>query len=228
MQQVQSNTARVLVVEDDGPIREALEVALKGEGYELLALADGSNLGSLAESFRPDLAILDVRMPAGPDGRAMARTLRASSDLPILFLTAADSLEERLAGFEAGADDYMVKPFSMAELLARTRALLRRSGRLSSAVWQLDDLVVDEAARTVVRAGVQLDLTPTEYELLSVLIQHPGRVLSKNQLLTSVWGFDAYDTNLIEVHVSALRRKLEAHGPRLLHTVRGVGYVLRY
>ncbi len=222
-----STTARVLVVEDDEPIRNALEVALKAEGYDTRALPDGRSLDAVAQQFRPDLAILDMRLPIGPDGRGLAKVLRATGDVPILFLTAADSLEERLAGFEAGADDYMVKPFSMAELLARARALLRRSGRLASAVWQFGDLVVDEAARTVVRNGAALDLTPTEYELLAVLIQHPGQVLSKTQLLSTVWGFDAYDTNLIEVHVSALRRKLEAHGPRLVHTVRGVGYVLR-
>ena len=115
----------------------------------------------------------------------------------------------------------------MAELLARVRALLKRSGRLSSASWQVGDLVVDEDARSVVRAGVALDLTRTEYELLAVLVRHVGKVLSKTQLLTQVWGFDAYDANLVEVHMSALRRKLEAAGPRVVHTVRGAGYVLR-
>jgi two-component system OmpR family response regulator len=157
----------------------------------------------------------------------MARLLRRTSGLPILFLTAADSVDDRLAGFQAGADDYLVKPFSMAELLARVQALLRRSGRLSSASWHVGDLVVDDAARMVVRAGVPLELTRTEYDLLTVLVQQIGTVLSKTQLLTQVWGFDAYDTNLVEVHMSALRRKLEAAGPRLVHTVRGAGYVLR-
>lgn len=217
----------MLVVEDDDPIRDALDVALRGEGYEVKVEADGRNLRETAERFRPDLAILDMRLPVGPNGVAMAGLLRKDSDLPLIFLTAADDLDERLAGFSAGADDYVVKPFSMAELLARSRALLRRSGRLSSAVWQVADLVVDEAARTVMRGDVLIELTATEYELLCVLVQHPGQVLSKMQLLTKVWGFEAYDPNLIEVHISALRKKLEAYGPRLVHTVRAMGYVLR-
>lgn len=219
--------ARVLVVEDDAPIRSALGVALRAEGYEVQAEPDGTNLDQVMERFRPDLAVLDVRLPAGPDGYAMARILRGSSDLPVLFLTAADGIDDRLAGFQAGADDYLAKPFSMAELLARTQALLRRAGRLASAVWQVGDLVVDDGARVVMRAGHKLDLTRTEYGLVSLLAQQPGQVHSKVQLLAQVWGFDAYDSNLVEVHMSALRKKLETHGSRLIHTVRGMGYVLR-
>ena len=219
--------ARVLVVEDDRPIRSSLEVSLHGEGYEVLALPDATGLQDTVATFRPDLAVLDVRLPVGPDGYATARLLRAGSDLPILFLTAADGIDDRLAGFDAGGDDYLIKPFSMAELLARARALLKRAGRLSSAALQIGDLVIDDSARTVVRGGEVLNLTRTEYDLLSVLAQHPGQVLTKVQLLTQVWGFDAYDGNLVEVHLSALRRKLEAHGPRLVQTVRGIGYVLR-
>ncbi len=218
---------RLLVVEDDLPIRTALEAALTTEGYEVLALAEGSDLARRAAAFRPDLAVLDVRLPVGPDGYALARILRASGSMPVLFLTAADTVEDRLSGFAAGGDDYLAKPFSMAELLARIQALLRRAGLLISATRQVSDIVVDHGARTVLRAGVPLDLTRTEYELLARLMQHPGQVLSKTQLLTQVWGFDAYDVNLVEVHMSALRRKLEAHGPRLIHTMRGAGYVLR-
>jgi DNA-binding response OmpR family regulator len=218
---------RLLVVEDDEPIRSALEVAMRRAGYEILALEDGLALSAATDDFRPDLAVLDVRLPVGPGGYAMARTLRSRSTMPILFLTAADAVEDRLAGFEAGADDYLIKPFSMAELLARVQALLRRSGRVASSSWQLSDLVVDEEAHTVARGGVALELTKTEYELLVTLAHNVGKVLSKTQLLTSVWGFEAYDTNLVEVHMSALRRKLESVGPRLVHTVRGVGYVLR-
>lgn len=218
---------RVLLVEDDEPIRVALEVALRGEGYQVQAESDGTRIDQVAEEFRPDLAVLDVRLPTGPDGFAMARALRGSSTLPLLFLTAADALEDRLTGFEAGADDYLLKPFSMAELLVRVRALLRRSGRLASASWQVGDLVVDDEGRTVVRAGHALELTRTEYDLLRMLLEHAGKVVSKTQLLTQVWGFDAYDPNVVEVHLSALRRKLEAAGPRVVHTVRGAGYVLR-
>jgi two-component system, OmpR family, response regulator len=218
---------RVMLVEDDDPIRSALEVALRREGYEVAALCDGTSLTTATEGFRPDIAVLDVRLPAGPDGYSMARSLRGRSSLPILFLTAADAVEDRLAGFEAGADDYLVKPFSMAELVVRVQVLLRRTGRLSSASWQVGDLVVDDGARTVVRGNAPLELTRTEYDLLAVLARNVGKVLSKTQLLTQVWGFDAYDTNLVEVHMSALRRKLEVAGPRLIHTVRGAGYVLR-
>jgi DNA-binding response OmpR family regulator len=223
-----SNRApRVLVVEDDLPIRSALEVALKNEGYQVRAEAHGGDVEDVAAQFRPDLAVLDVRLPTGPDGHAIAGILRRSSTLPIIFLTAADTVDERLAGFAAGADDYVVKPFSMAELLARVQAQLKRAGRLDSAAWEVGDLVVDDVARTVVRAGQPLSLTRTEYDLLRLLTQHTGQVLTKTHLLTQVWGFDAYDANLVEVHMSALRRKLEVHGPRLVHTVRGAGYVLR-
>jgi DNA-binding response OmpR family regulator len=224
---VAKQSVRVLVVEDDRPVRTSLEVALREEGYEVCACADASGVHRVVEQFRPDLAVLDVRLAAGPDGYSTARLLRGQSTLPIIMLTAADTVAERLQGFNAGADDYLIKPFSMAELLARVEALLRRSGRLTSAVRQIGDVIIDDAARTVLRAGDTLDLTRTEFDLLTVMAKHPGQVLSKVQLLTQVWGFDAYDVNLVEVHMSSLRRKLEAHGPRLVQTVRGVGYVLR-
>lgn len=218
---------RVLLVEDDAPIRYALDVALRGEGYKVLAVPDGTDLLAAVDDFRPDLAVLDVWLHVGPGGFDLARSLRRRSTMPILFLTAADAVEDRLAGFEAGGDDYLIKPFSMAELMARVRSLLKRAGRLESATWQVGDLVVDDGARSVMRSGTVVELTRKEYDLLAALIQNVGRVLSKTQLLTQVWGFDAYDTNLVEVHMSALRRKLELAGPRIVHTVRGSGYVLR-
>jgi DNA-binding response OmpR family regulator len=214
-------------VDDDAPIRSSLDITLRGEGYEVRAEADGSAIRQVSEEFRPDLAILDVHLPAGPDGCGIARRLRDLSDLPLLFLTSADSHEQRRAGFDAGADDYLIKPFSMDELTWRVKALLRRSGRQTSPVRQVGDVILDEDARTVRRSGEELELTRTEYRLLETLTSHPGNVLSKTQLLTQVWGFDAYDANLVEVHVSSLRRKLERHGQRVIHTVRGVGYVLR-
>ena len=219
--------ARVLVVEDDAPVRHALELAFRSEGYSVRAEADGRALDEVAGEFRPDVAVLDVRLPVGPDGYAMTRMLRRHDDLPVLLLTAADSLENRLTAFEAGADDHVAKPFSTAELLARTQALLRRAGRLTPRVITVGDVTIDDASRTVTRAGVTIDLTRTEYDLLSLFGRHPDRILTKQQLLAQVWGFDAYGSNVIEVHVSALRRKLESHGPRLIHTVRSVGYVLR-
>lgn len=219
--------ARVWVVEDDDPIRDALGVNLSAEGYQVRADPDGWDARDVLDQFQPDLAILDVRLPVGPDGYETARALRKASDLPVLFLTAADSIEDRLAGFHAGGDDYLVKPFSMAELLVRAQALLRRSGRLDSGVRQIGDMSIDEAARLVTRAGERLELTKTEYDLLFALASHAGHILSKLQLLAEVWHFETYDTNLVEVHVCSLRRKLEAHGPRILHTVRGIGYTLR-
>jgi two-component system, OmpR family, response regulator len=222
------NNPRILLVEDDASLREAVESALTSEGYAVQAEADGTRIRNIAATFRPDLAVLDVRLPGGPSGLSLARMLRDDdTELPIIFLTAADSTEDRLAGFDAGGDDYLVKPFVMAELLARVRALLRRSGKLTSETWQVGDIVVDEGTRRVHRNGGTIDLTRTEFDLLVELGRHPDRVLSKTQLLASVWGFDSYDVNVVEVHISALRRKLEEHGPRLIHTVRGSGYRLR-
>lgn len=221
--------ARVLFVEDDPTVRDTVTTALRSAGYEVRTEVDGLQVEAAARSFDPDLALLDVRLPQGPNGYSIARMLRTHQpDLPIVFLTAADQVEDRLAGFEAGADDYVAKPFSVAELQARLTALLRRSGRVAAASWKIGDLLVNEDARTVIFAGEPLDLTRTEFDLLVTLGSNAGRVLSKTQLLTSVWGFDDYDQNLVEVHVSSLRRKLESGDrPRLLHTVRGVGYVVR-
>jgi two-component system, OmpR family, response regulator len=220
---------RILVVEDDATVRDTVRIALESEGYEVRTELDGMGIDAIASSFRPDLAVLDVRLGEGPSGYSVASLLRsAESALPIMFLTAADDIEDRLAGFRAGADDYLTKPFAVAELLARVQALLRRSGRLATGAWHVGDLVVDEDGRTVSRDGRTIDLTRTEFELLLALGASMGRVVTKAQLLRTIWGFDAYDTNVVEVHVSSLRRKLEAgNGERLVQTVRGVGYVLR-
>lgn len=219
--------ARILVVEDEPAIRDAVAAALRAEGLRVCERPDGADLEATVDGFLPDMAILDVMLPGPRDGFALARTLRQDSDLPILFLSARDAASARLQGFAAGADDYVVKPFVLEELLARTRALLRRSGRLQTSAVEVGDLVVDEDSGLAVRAGHRLELTSTELRLVSYLARNRGRILSKLQILTQVWGYDDYDPNLVEVHVSALRRKLEAHGPRLIATVWGQGYVMR-
>ena len=219
--------ARLLVIEDDDTLRESLADALRSVGFTVEAKGDGTSVLESLKTFRPDAALLDIGLNDGPDGFAIATQLRQHASMSIIFMTARDALDDRLQGFEVGADDYIVKPFAFAELLARVRAVLRRSGRLATAVIELRDLIVDEQHHTAVRAGVELELTQTEFDLLSVFAREPNRVFSKPQLLSLVWNFDEYDPNLVEVHVSALRKKMEAKGPRLIHTVRGVGYELR-
>ncbi len=219
--------ARILFVEDERAIREAITFALEGDGFRVRAEPDGRALAQTVDEFRPDLAILDVMLPGGRDGFALASELRRQSDLPILFLTARDAPPARLRGFHVGGDDYVTKPVFIEELLARVRALLRRAGRLRSPVLEIGDLLLDENAATVSRAGTPIALTATELRLLWYLARNRGRALSKLQILTQVWGYGDYDPNVIEVHISALRRKLEEHGPRLIHTVRGHGYLLR-
>jgi DNA-binding response OmpR family regulator len=223
---MRGSPARVLFVEDEAAIRDAVTTALTEAGYRVSGQADGAGLRDLADGFRPDLAILDITLP-GPDGLSLARLLRVRSDLPILFLTARDGIDDRLAGFATGADDYLVKPFALTELLARVHALLRRAGRLQSVTIEAGDLVLDESARAAWRAGQPLDLTPTELQLLAYLLARRGRTISKAELLTQVWGYGSYDPNLVEVRIGALRRKLEASGPRIVHTVHGHGYTIR-
>jgi len=215
----------VLIVEDDEAIREAVSAALGGAGYEVRALVDGRDLEAALGGFRPDVVLVDVMLP-GRNGFALLEVVRSHTDAGVLMLTARDGVADRLRGLDSGADDYIVKPFVLAELVARVAAVLRRLGRIPSTV-QVGDVVIDAAAGTVVRAGKPLELTATELRLIGYLAAQRGRTVSKLQILTQVWGYDDYDTNLVEVHVSALRRKLEASGPRVLHTVRGIGYVMR-
>lgn len=215
---------RVLIVEDSVAIREMVVEALADVGYVSGGRVDGGGLEDVLAAFRPDVVVLDVMLP-GRDGFALIDVVRSYGDAGIVVLTARDALEDRLRGLDNGADDYLVKPFEIAELLSRVAAVLRRKGRVSSAI-QLGDLVLDLEAATASRSGAVLDLTATELKLLFYLADQRGRVVSKDQILNAVWGYDAYDPNLVEVHISALRRKLEAHGPRVLHTVRGIGYRL--
>lgn len=219
--------ARVLVIEDATPIREAVAAALDAAGHVVEQRPDGRDAEAVVHRFRPDLVVLDLMLP-GRDGFAVLESLRSSADLGVVLLTARDAVADRLRGLHSGADDYVVKPFDTAELVARVGAVLRRMGRVPQTV-EVADLVVDQDAGVAMRAGSVLALTATEWRLLCYLVAQRGRVVSKIQILTGVWGYQALDAdlNLVEVHVSALRRKLEQHGPRLLHTIRGRGYALR-
>ena len=219
--------ARVLIVEDDVTLRTALVQVLEREELHVRAVADAAEAQREAQTFRPDVAILDVTLPGTESGFDVARWLKSHGDIALMFVTAADALDDRLRGFDLGADDYLVKPFAVPELVARVKAVLRRAGRLVSSTVQVRDLIVDEATHVVVRGDSEVPLTPLEFELLLVLAKHPDEIFSKRQLLALVWGFADFDPNLVEVHVSALRRKLEEHGPRLIETARNAGYVLR-
>ncbi|MDU0293381.1 response regulator transcription factor [Saccharothrix longispora] len=220
-----STAARVLVIEDAEAIGAAVGSALRDAGYLVRVRPDGRDLEAELARFRPDLVVLDVMLP-GRDGFALLEVVRRTSGAGVVMLTARDGVGDRLRGLDRGADDYVVKPFVLAELVARVSAVLRRLGRTPSTA-QVGDLVVDADSAVVLRGGTPVELTATELRLLRYLAAQRGRVVGKTQILTAVWGYEDYDPNLVEVHVSALRRKLEEHGPRLLHTVRGLGYVLR-
>ena len=214
--------ARVLVIDDDPALLSSVVAALGAAGFAGKGLPDGSELPEALRAFVPDLVVLDWMLP-GASGIRLAATVRTSSDAAVVMLTARDELDDRLRGFAEGVDDYVVKPFSVAELLARIGAVLRRRGRIP-AVIEVADLVVDPEAAVTTRSGVALDLTATEQRLLTFLAESRGRTVSKTQILTQVWGYDDYDPNLVEVHLSSLRKKMEREGPRLIHTVRGLGY----
>ncbi|MDF0529339.1 response regulator transcription factor [Tsukamurella sp. 8F] len=217
--------ARVLVIEDSTAIRSALEAALHDAGYTAVGRPDGGDLSADLNAFRPDVVLLDVMLP-GRDGFTLLREIRQHCDAGVLMVTARDGSTDRVRGLTAGADDYIPKPFDLPEVIARVGAVLRRTGRMGATV-EVGDLVVDPDAGVAIRAGHTLSLTATEFRMLSYFAQCRGRVLSKTQVLTAVWGYEGFDPNLVEVHVSALRKKLEQHGPRLLHTERGLGYILR-
>lgn len=218
-------TPRVLVVEDSEAIREMVSEALADAGYLTDARPDGNGLEDVLEGFRPDLVVLDVMMP-GRDGFALIDVIVEWGEVGIVLLTARDGLPDRLRGLDGGADDYVVKPFELAELVSRVGAVLRRRGRLPAAV-QFGDLMLDADAGVASRGGNTLGLTATELHVLVYLVEQRGRIVSTTQILNAVWGYEAYDPNLVQVHISGLRQKLEAHGPRILHTVRGIGYRLQ-
>ena len=224
-----SGRPRVLVVDDDPAIREALDRALRLEGFEVATRPDGSAALATVEEAPPDVMVLDVMMP-GLTGVEVVRRLRADGyDLPICVLSARDELADRVEGLRAGADDYLVKPFELEELVARLHALLRRGPDRPAIPLEVGDLRIDPARRVVRLGERSVDLTGREFELLETLARHAGIVLSRRQLLEQVWGYTfEVDGNVVDQFVSYLRRKLEAHGERrVIHTVRGVGFVLR-
>ncbi|MCX5606612.1 MULTISPECIES: response regulator transcription factor [unclassified Streptomyces] len=228
---------RILVVDDEPAVREALRRSLAFEGYAVQTAVDGLDALDRAASYAPDLIVLDIQMPR-MDGLTAARRLRAAGTVtPVLMLTARDTVGDRVTGLDAGADDYLVKPFELDELFARVRALLRRSsyaapqpgGESLEDALTFGDLRMDLATREVTRSGRPVELTRTEFTLLEMFLAHPRQVLTREQILKTVWGFDFEpSSNSLDVYVMYLRRKTEAGGePRLVHTVRGVGYVLR-
>jgi two-component system, OmpR family, response regulator MprA len=227
---------RILVVDDDRAVRESLRRSLQFNGYTVQLAGDGQQAMEVLATQRPDAMVLDVMMPR-VDGLEVCRRLRGiGDDLPILVLTARDAVSDRVAGLDAGADDYLPKPFALEELLARLRALLRRSppegvGALGAAgaALKFADLVLDQGTREVARGERLISLTRTEFSLLELFMRHPRQVLTRGRILEDVWGYDFPTSgNALEVYVGYLRRKTEAGGePRLIHTMRGVGYALR-
>ena len=223
-----SSGSRVLVVDDDARLADSLRRALSYEGHSVEVAADGPAALVAARERPPDLVVLDVMLP-GIDGVEVCRRLRAGSDLPILMLTARDAISDRVAGLDAGADDYLVKPFAYDELLARVRALLRRREPSGRELLHCADLVMDVSGHEVRRGERVLELTALQFELLEQFLRHPRQVLERDRLLQTVWGTDSDAiSNVVDVTIAGLRARLETPDePRLLHTVRGVGYVMR-
>jgi two-component system OmpR family response regulator len=221
---------RVLVVDDEPSIVDAVATSLRYEGFEVDVAVTGRDALTLAQEDPPDLVILDVMLP-GLDGLEVTRRLRADGvDVPILFVTARDTLDDKLAGLTIGGDDYVTKPFALAEVIARVKTILRRAGAdpNDDGVLRFADLELDEAAHEVRRGGTDVKFTATEFNLLRYFMLNPRHVLSKSQILDYVWHYDfGGEANVVETYVSYLRRKLEKHGAPLIHTVRLVGYVLR-
>jgi two-component system OmpR family response regulator len=222
---------RVLVVDDEQTLAELLTMALRYEGWDVRSANDGLSAVRSVREFRPDVVVLDVMLP-DIDGLEVLRRLRAdASDVPVLFLTARDAVEDRIAGLTAGGDDYVTKPFSLEEVVARLRGLMRRAGATpvrTSALLAVGDLTLDEDSHEVHRRDRLIDLTATEFELLRFLMRNPRRVLSKAQILDRVWNYDfGGQSNVVELYISYLRKKIDAGQTPMIHTVRGAGYVLK-
>ena len=221
---------RILVVDDEPSIVDAVATSLRYEGFDVEEATTGRAALVAAQDLPPDLIILDVMLP-DLDGLEITRRLRSDGvRAPVLFLTARDSLEDKVAGLTVGGDDYVTKPFALAEIIARVRALLRRSGvdAQDQGLLYFADLEMDEGAHEVRRSGTRIQLTATEFNLLRFFLRNPRQVLSKSQILDNVWHYDfGGEANVVETYVSYLRKKLERHGPPLIHTIRLVGYALR-
>jgi two-component system OmpR family response regulator len=225
-----SPSHRILVVDDEPNIVDVISMALRFHGFEIESAGTGADAIAAVRSFKPDLIVLDVMLP-DMEGFDVARRLGAErARVPIIFLTARDATEDKVRGLTVGGDDYVTKPFSLEELVARIRSVMRRTGAAEpeSAKLVFEDLELDDDAHEVTRAGSYIQLTAKEYRLLRYLMLNPRRVLTRQQLLEHVWDYDfGGDARVLETYVSYLRRKLDGHGPPLIHTVRGVGYALR-
>jgi two-component system OmpR family response regulator len=221
---------RVLVVDDEVSLCELLSMALRYEGWEVSTAQDGATAAKIAREFRPDAVVLDMMLP-DMDGLEVLRRLRADAPLvPVVFLTARDAVEDRIAGLTAGGDDYVTKPFSLEEVAARLRGLLRRTSRAvaDDSVLVVGDLTLDEESHEVTRGGDDIRLTATEFELLRYLMRNPKRVLSKAQILDRVWQYDfGGQGNIVELYISYLRRKIDAGREPMIHTMRGAGYLIK-
>jgi two-component system OmpR family response regulator len=223
---------RALVVDDESSISDLVSIALKYEKFEVRTAASGRDAVSAASEFDPDIIILDIMLPDFDGLEVMKRIRSAQKDVPVLFLTAKDDVKDRIAGLTAGGDDYVTKPFSIEELVARIRGIVRRT--LAATIThenpeiQVDDLVLNEETYEVFRGDTRVELTATEFELLRYLMRNPKRVLSKAQILDRVWSYDfGGRSSIVEIYISYLRKKIDTLGPALIHTVRGVGYVIR-
>ncbi len=222
---------RILTVDDENSLTELLSMALRYEGWEVSTAASGLAAVKTAREIRPDAIVLDMMLPDF-DGLEVMRRIRAEQpDVPVIFLTARDALDDRIGGLTAGGDDYVTKPFSLEELVARLRGLLRRSGAATArneSQLVVGDLVLDEDSHEVARGGTIINLTATEFELLRYLMRNPRRVLSKAQILDRVWNYDfGGQANVVELYISYLRKKIDAGRPPMIHTMRGAGYVLK-
>ncbi|MEV6880156.1 response regulator transcription factor [Amycolatopsis sp. NPDC051128] len=231
LRRADGSPVRVLVVDDEATLAELVSMALRMEGWEVRSAGDGTEAVRIARDFRPDAVVLDVMLPDFNGLEVLRRMRSEAPNLPVLFLTAKDAVEDRIAGLTAGGDDYVTKPFSLEEVALRLRALLRRAGGVTGASGStlvVGDLTLDEDSREVRRGGDLVPLTATEFELLRYLMRNPKRVLSKAQILDRVWSYDfGGQANIVELYISYLRKKIDADREPMIHTMRGAGYVLK-